>query len=123
MADAIKEFFGIRKDEWKKALLMSGYFFLVIAVFWILKPIKKAMLVTFYTADTPFIFMGLPLVGGEAEQLAKIMNMVVAFAASVIFAYLSRRFVRQALVVVVHIFFVITLFAYARAVDHPSPLT
>ena len=39
---------AVRRDEWPLALLMFGYFFLVIATFWILKPIKKGLFIEFY---------------------------------------------------------------------------
>jgi len=120
---AIKDVFPIRRGELKPALLMSTYFFLVIAVFWILKPLKKAMLATYYTNDLPFMLMGSSFVGGEVEQFAKILNMLIALVASILFTYLSRKFVKQALVLVVHFFFVLTLFAYAQLINSPSPST
>ena len=36
-----RAFVDIKSDELPLALLMFGYFFLVITTFWILKPIKK----------------------------------------------------------------------------------
>lgn len=118
-----KELFAIRKGEWSKALLLAFYFFLVIAVFWILKPIKKTYLVTYYPESKPFLLFGYSLVKSQTEQVAKFLNMLVAGVASVLFAYLSHRFVRQALVVVIHLFFVLTLAAYAGVIENPSEFT
>jgi len=45
---AFKAIFDIRNGELPLALLMFGYFFLVITSFWILKPIKKSLFIEFY---------------------------------------------------------------------------
>ena len=56
-------FMDIRREELPLALLMFGYFFLVITTFWILKPLKKGLFIEFYdeqgfalslTASRPF---------------------------------------------------------------------
>ena len=86
----------IRRDELPLALLMFSYFFLVITCFWILKPIKKGLFIEFYDQDG-FDAMGTAFTAPQAELLAKVLNMVVAFAAVVVFSYLSRQFRRQQL--------------------------
>jgi AAA family ATP:ADP antiporter len=92
-----EQFFDIKKEEWPRALALSFFFFLVIAVFWVLKPIKKGALISFYK-DTPLTFWGLTFGGAEVEQLAKVVNMIVVFGVVVLFTLLIRRFKRQQVV-------------------------
>ena len=94
MANPLKGFLDVKRREVPFVVLMFLYFFLVITVFWILKPIKKALFIGFYkgTGET---FLG--LAGPEAEQLAKVGNMLVAFVAMIVFTLLSRRLHRQRL--------------------------
>lgn len=40
--------FNIRRHEWPFALAMFLYFFLTVATFWILKPIKKGLFIQHY---------------------------------------------------------------------------
>jgi ATP:ADP antiporter, AAA family len=93
-ANPLKGFLDVKRREVPFVVLMFLYFFLVITVFWILKPIKKALFIGFYkgTGET---FFGLG--GPEAEQIAKVGNMFVAFVAMVVFTLLSRRLHRQRL--------------------------
>jgi ATP:ADP antiporter, AAA family len=109
VANPLKSFLDVRRREVPFVVLMFLYFFLVITVFWILKPIKKALFIGFYkgTGET---FYGLG--GPEAEQLAKVCNMAVAFAAMVVFTLLSRRLHRQRLTFVFAGFSVAVLLGY-----------
>ncbi len=93
-ANPLKGFLDVKRREVPFVVLMFLYFFLVITVFWILKPLKKALFIGFYkgTGET---FFGLG--GPEAEQIAKVGNMVVAFVAMVVFTLLSRKLHRQRL--------------------------
>jgi ATP:ADP antiporter, AAA family len=101
------------KREGLKATLMGLYFFLVISVFWLIKPIKKTLLTTYYSAENPFVFFGSSFDGGETEQLAKVLNMVIALCASLAFTMLYRRFRGQNLVSVIGVFFIVCLMGYA----------
>ncbi len=92
-------FFDIRAHEWPKALGLSLYFFLVIAIFWVLKPIKRGLLIGYF-GDHPIHLAGWVLSGAQAEQLGKILNMLVAFAVVGIFTWLVRRFVRHHLIAI-----------------------
>lgn len=89
-----EQFFDIKKEEWPRALALSFFFFLVIAVFWVLKPIKKGALISFYK-ETPLQLFGFTFGGAEVEQLAKVVNMIVIFGVVVLFTMLIRRFKRQ----------------------------
>lgn len=84
--------------------VMFGQFFLVITSFWILKPLKKAVLIQYYD-ESGFGLFGFDFTAAEAELLAKVLNMVVAFAAVVVFTAVSHRLRRQRLVVACTAFF------------------
>ena len=47
----LQQLVAIRKDEWPLALLMFGYFFAVVTTFWILKPLKKGLFISFFKAS------------------------------------------------------------------------
>src|SRR6185503_235250 len=90
----LKQMFNIRKDELLKALPMSVFFFLVIATFWILKPIKRGLLIGYYK-EHPFDLFGMQFGGAQTEQLAKVVNMLAALGLSFFFAFLYRKLSRQ----------------------------
>ena len=92
----LKQILDIHRDERPFAALMFSYFFLVITTFWILKPLKKSLFIGFYDTSG-FTLLGTVLTGAQAEQLAKVLNMVVAFLAVVAFSALSNRLRRQQL--------------------------
>jgi len=118
VANPLKGFLDVRRREVPFVVLMFFYFFLVITVFWILKPIKKALFIGFYkgTGET-FFGMG----GPEAEQIAKVGNMVVAFVAMIVFTLLARRLHRQRLTFVFAGFSVAVLLGYLPFVGgHPG---
>jgi ATP:ADP antiporter, AAA family len=109
---------GIRGADLTLVGTMFAQFFLVITSFWILKPIKKAVLIEFYD-EAGFALLGLDFTAAEAELLAKVLNMAVAFVAVVVFTVLSRRLRRQRLVIACTAFFVAgyALFAW-RGPEH-----
>ncbi|MCI0622902.1 MAG: hypothetical protein L0387_14810 [Acidobacteria bacterium] len=79
------QLFDIRLGELKPALFMFGLFFSIIAVFQILKPLKKGLFISHF--------------GAEQELIAKGINIDVAFTAMIGFTYLynwlgGRRLVR-----------------------------
>jgi len=94
-----KEFFDIRPGEWPLALGLSLYFFLVIAVFWVLKPIKRGLVISYF-GDNPLHVAGWVLSGAQAEQVGKVLNMLVAFAVVGIFTWLVRRYARHYLIMI-----------------------
>jgi len=110
-----KQVLDIRRDEWAGALLMFSYFFLVITTFWILKPLKKSLFIGHYVADGIDI-LGSHFSAPQAEMIAKIGNMFVAFFAAALFAYLSRYLRREkltyaftGLIIAIYLVFRITL--------------
>jgi len=97
IAEYIKtNFFDIKKKEWLNVLMMSIFFFLVIAIFWVLKPMKRGLLVNLYQ-ESPLALLGTTFAGAEVEQLAKVLNMIVVYGFVVLFTYLSRKLKRQQL--------------------------
>ena len=76
---------------------MFLYLFLVIASFWIFKPLKKKLFIEYYKADGGFTLGSWEMLGSQAEQLAKIMNMAIALGAVIAITLLVRRFRRQRL--------------------------
>ena len=96
--------FTVRKSELPLTLMMFSYFFLVITSFWILKPLKKALFIEFYDQQG-FSLFAWHMTAAQAELLAKVLNMVVAFVAVAIFTWLARRFRRQQLPLFSLVFF------------------
>ncbi len=112
----------MRREEWPFALLMFGYVFLVIATFWILKPLKKGLFVAHYDAS------GLDLAGrhfaaAEVELFAKVANMVVAVVAVAVFTWLARRLRRERLTAALMTFFVAGDLLYAQLLRQPGAAT
>lgn len=86
----------IRKGEWSLALLLCAYFFTVVTTFWILKPLKKGVFIGQFK-DAGVHILGFHLTAAQGELIAKVANMVVAFAAAVLFTALSKKLRRQKL--------------------------
>src|SRR6185369_4266137 len=110
------------KDELLKALPMSAFFFLVIATFWILKPIKRGLLIGFYK-EHPLDLFGWQLGGAQTEQLAKVVNMFAALALSFFFVFLSRKLSRQKILFLFCVLFGLSFLAYANLVNSPGTAT
>ncbi len=118
----LKAIFTVERSELPFALLMFSYFFLVITSFWILKPIKKSLFIEHYD-QSGFDLLGLLLTASQAEQIAKVLNMVVAFLAVVVFSWLANRFRRQQLTFIFTGFFLVSYVAYTLVIDNPGGLT
>jgi len=110
---------SIRREEAPAAAAMSACFFAVIAVFWILKPLKKGLFVEHYDA-AGFAILDFHLRAAQAELLAKILNAAAAFAAMWLLASLSRRLDRSRLVSALAASLAACCAAFALGLDHPS---
>lgn len=126
-ANPLKSFLDVRRRELPFVLLMFLYFFLVITVFWVLKPIKKDIFVDgfyggWWNRET-FDLFGLHLGGPEAEQLAKVANMLVALVATVVFTLLSRRLHRHRLTLIFAGFSIASLAAFTLTLNDPGEIT
>jgi len=117
-----KHFFDIKKKEWPNVLLMSLFFFMVIATFWVLKPLKRGLLVNYYQ-ENPLQLLGTSLAGAEVEQLAKVVNMVVVYAMVVGFTLLARKLKRQHLNLVLNLFFAGLFILFAGLMRSPGAPT
>jgi AAA family ATP:ADP antiporter len=115
-------FFDIRKKEWPDVLMMSLYFFLVIAVFWVLKPMKRGILVNLYQ-EAPLMVWGISFAGAEVEQLAKVGNMLVVYLFVIAFTLLSRKLPRQQLNLVLCSFFAGLFLLFSFLVRDPGEAT
>lgn len=119
---ALKAVFDIRQGELPLAVLMFAYFFLVITSFWILKPIKKALFIEFYD-QSHFDLLGWTMTGPQAELIAKVLNLAVAFVAVIVFTWLARRFRRQQLTLIFTGFFIVSYLLYMLVIGTPGELT
>ena len=122
MSSKLVESLKVPRNELPLALLMFSYFFLVITSFWILKPIKKGLFIEYYD-EHGFELLGTLYSAPQAELLAKILNMVVAFAAVVAFTQLSRQFRRQQLSYLFSIFFIACYLFFGQWLDDPGDVT
>ncbi|MGE5568777.1 MAG: NTP/NDP exchange transporter [Rhodospirillales bacterium] len=118
----VRQYSSIRSEEWPKALLLSAYFFLLIATHWMLKPVKRGLLIDHFSHD-PLHILGFSLGGAEAEQVAKVMNVLGAYLAVILFTWMARRLRRERLVLVFTALFSAIFAAYSQAVDHPGEFT
>lgn len=112
----------IHKSELPLALLMFGYFFLVITSFWILKPIKKGLFIQFYDLGG-FDLFAWNMTAAQAELVAKVLNMIVAYVAVVAFSWLVNRYRRQQLTYVFSAFFLACYVLYSSIIGTPEGLT
>lgn len=108
------------RDTRLHAALMFAFFFLVIALFWMLKPVKKALLLAHH-AD------GLQLAGQlfsapQVELLAKGLNMLVALAAALVFSVVALRLRRARFVAVVVVGFALLFGSLALSGEVDSTL-
>jgi AAA family ATP:ADP antiporter len=100
---------------------MFTYFLLVITTFWVLKPLKKGLFLGHYDA-TGMDVAGIHLGAAQAELIAKLLNVVVAYVAVIVFSALSERYRRQQLTTIFSGFFIVCFIGYATVLAHPSGL-
>ena len=98
--------------------LMLAYFFLVTTTFWILKPLKKALFIQFYD-EHGLDLWSWHLAAAEAELIGKLLNMLVAIVAMVVFSALARRLRRWRLSLALTGAFVAIFLAYAQVLNEP----
>jgi AAA family ATP:ADP antiporter len=127
MPKPLKALFDVRRSELAPTLLMSGYFFLVITCFWILKPIKKSLFLEFYrpglTLAVPGFARELALTAAEVELGAKVLNMIVAGLAALVFVGLARTFRRERLTYVFGACSLCAFSLFTGVIDEPSEVS
>ncbi len=109
MRNPIREVVDIKKNEFSVAVLLFLFFFLVIAVFQSLSPIKKGLFVEEFGADI--------------ELYAKLANIVVAALGVVAFTYLYNRLPRQRMIYVICLFFVVGFVSLSITLGEPGALS
>ncbi len=97
-----------QRQEFQIAGLMFLFFFLVIAVFQMLKPLKSGLFVEYYGADL--------------ELYAKLSNILIAAVAVSAFTFLSNKLQRQRTIYVLSAFFIGSFAVLASAISTPGPL-
>ena len=112
----------VKRGEWSFAVTMAAMFFFVITSFWILKPLKKSFFIQFYD-QTGFAILGFTLDAAQAELIAKVLNMVVAAAAVVVFGVLSRTLRREWLSLAFTGFFLAGHALFATLLSAPAAAT
>lgn len=110
---------GIKKKEWPSVVGLALFFFLTIAVFWVLKPLKKGLLVSHYQ-DNPLELLNMTLFGAEVEQLGKVLNMFFAFILVIVFVWLYRQLSRQWLITTIASFFALMFVVFAFVIENVS---
>jgi AAA family ATP:ADP antiporter len=103
----LRKLFDVRPGELRPALLMFGFFFSIIAVFQILKPLKKGLFVAQF--------------GAEHELIAKGINIDVAFSAMIAFTYLYNWLGGRQLVRFVCGFFLLSLLIFLPVLSDAPP--
>lgn len=116
-----RQFADIRGNEWPRALLLSFFFFLVIATYWILKPVKRGLIINHFGEDPVQIF-SLTLSGAQAEQLGKVLNLAAVYLVVVLFVYLARRVPRHRLVQIFALLFAAAFIIYSQSIHSNSDL-
>ncbi len=121
-SNPLRQILDIRREEAPLAILMFLYFFLVITTFWILKPLKKGLFIGYYD-QTGFDLMAWHLDAAQAELIAKVLNMGVAFVAVTVFTVLVRFFQREKLTYIFSAFFAVCYLLYSFVLDAPGDFT
>lgn len=117
-----KSIFAVRREEAPFAAAMFAYFLLVIASFWVLKPLKKALFLEYYDGRGLELHTW-TLTAAEAELLVKVLNLATAALAVAAFSMLARRLQRDPLTLVLLGFFVAGDCLYWQALTTPGTWT
>ena len=102
----LRKFFDFRGRELRVAVLLFVLFFLIIAVFQIVKPVKNGLFVEKY--------------GAEQELYAKLANIAVAAAGVAVFTQLFNRLPRERLISILALLFAGAFALLSRTVFNPG---
>lgn len=106
MANPLKEIFALKKEEFSVSSLLFGFFFLIIATFQILKPLKNGLFVQTYGADV--------------ELYAKLLNILMAMAGVTVFTFLYNRFERGKMLYTLVGFFILAFLVLRFELVNPG---
>jgi ATP:ADP antiporter, AAA family len=112
--------FDLDERERARALALSALFFLIVAVFWVVKPVKRGLLLSHH--DVSVVWWGWTLEAAQLEQLAKGLNMVAALVAVAVFTRLVRVLSRRRLLLVLCSACAIAFAAFGVLVSSPGPV-
>ena len=98
MRVSLREVFDFKKEESSIVLLLFAFFFLTIAIFQIVKPLKKGLFLEYYGADM--------------ELYSKLANILIAGLGAMFFTYLYNRLPRQRILYIFCLFFVVSFLLY-----------
>ncbi len=104
------------------ALLMFGYFFLIIATYWLVKPIKKALLIGYYK-ESGWTIAGMHLDAAQVELIAKEINLFLAILATWLFAKVAFHLKREKLALAIMAFFATGFLGFALLFYQPGAAT
>ena len=104
-----RRFVNIRKNELEPAFLFFCFWFLVILVFQVLRPLKKGLF--------------LEHLGADVELYAKLSNIAVALLAVIVFTALYNRLGSRRLVTTLCGFFIAALLLFASLLADANPGT
>ncbi|MGH8123040.1 MAG: NTP/NDP exchange transporter, partial [Rudaea sp.] len=101
-------FTGVKRDEWPALILAFLYFFLVLAAYYVLRPVREQLaaasgsqvLLSFYTA-----------------------TFIVTLILTPVYGWLVARFPRKLFVPVVYVFFILNLIAFIPAFEAQGQLS
>ncbi len=102
-------FFAIERTEIPFALRMFFFWFLVIAIFQIIKPLKNGLFIETY--------------GAQNELYAKLLNIVLAAVGALVFSWLHHRLRRLSLTFTFAVFFAANFLFIASLLKTPGRLT
>jgi len=112
----------VRKGERATAFSMGLFFFLTTATFWAMKPMKRSLLIS-YHKEHPLELLGAHLGGAQAEQLAKVVNVLAALLLAIIFSQLSRRLEPRYIVAVFCAILVVAFLVFANLLGSGGAVT
>lgn len=102
----IRAIFDFKKEEIPIAFLMFSFFFLIITVFQILRPLSTGYVVDIY--------------GAEPELYMRLGNIVIAALAVVVFTFLYNKLSRQRLIFVFCLFFAVSFIVLRFLLVEPN---
>ena len=108
MRNPLRQVFDFKRQELPVVILLFVFFFLVIAVFQMLYPLKKGLFLANYGADR--------------ELYAKLLNIAAAALGVIAFTALYNRLQRQRLIYVLCTFFVFCFIVLTQTLANPGAL-
>lgn len=109
MKNPLREVFDFKRQELPIVALLFAFFFLVIAVFQMLYPLKKGLFVEEY--------------GKDVELYAKLANILVAALGVMVFTFLYNKLRRQQLIYIICAFFAACFVLLSNVLTEPGALS